>query len=122
MHDPATELRRIPLPRTRVNKPPADVPDPSGWHHTHGVDPLEKRDISQQQRGGSSVSSEDNNKALARRFLEAFANGDLHTLEELLAPDFINHSLLPGQAPGREGYIQTAAEKHAAFSDIRHIV
>jgi hypothetical protein len=68
------------------------------------------------------VSSEDNNKALARRFLEAFANADLHTLDELLAPEFINHSLLPRQDPGREGYIQTAAEKHAAFSDIRHIV
>src|SRR5215218_351353 len=68
------------------------------------------------------MSSEDNNKALARRFLEAFANGDLNTLDELLAPEFINHSLLPGQGPGREGYIQTAAEKHAAFSAIRHIV
>src|SRR5215207_3025135 len=68
------------------------------------------------------VSSEDKNKALVRRFLEAFANGDLDTLDELLAPDFINHSPLPGQDPGREGYIQSAAEKHAAFSDIRHIV
>jgi len=68
------------------------------------------------------VSSEDNNKALARRFLEAFANGDLDTLDELLAPDFINHSPLPGQDPGREGYIQSSAEKYAAFSDIRHIV
>jgi len=68
------------------------------------------------------VSSEANNKALARRFLEAFANGDLDTLYELLAPEFINHSLLPGQGLGREGYIQTAAEKYAAFSDIRHIV
>jgi len=68
------------------------------------------------------VSSEDNNKALARRFLEAFANGDLDTLDELLAPHFINHSPLPGQDPGREGYIQSAAEKHATFSDIRHIV
>jgi ketosteroid isomerase-like protein len=36
------------------------------------------------------VSSEDENKALARRFLEAFANGDLGTLDELLAPDLIN--------------------------------
>jgi len=70
----------------------------------------------------AAVSSEDNNKALARRFLEAFANGDLDTLDELLAPVFINHSLLPGQGLGREGYIQTAAEKYAAFSDIRHIV
>jgi predicted ester cyclase len=68
------------------------------------------------------VPSEDTNKALARRFLEAFANGDLTTLDELLAPEFINHSLLPGQDPGREGYIQMAAEKYSAFSDIRHIV
>jgi predicted ester cyclase len=68
------------------------------------------------------VSSEDNNKALARRFLEAFANGDLDTLDELLASDFVNHSLLPGQDPGREGYMRTAAEKHAAFSDIRHTI
>jgi ketosteroid isomerase-like protein len=64
------------------------------------------------------VSSEDNNKALARRFLEAFANGDLGTLDELLASDFVNHNPLPGQDPGREGYMRTAAEKHAAFSDI----
>ena len=51
------------------------------------------------------MSAEDENKALVRRFLEAFANGDLHTLDELLAPEFINHSPLPGQDPGREaGY------------------
>ena len=68
------------------------------------------------------MSSEDKNKALARRFLEAFANADLHTLDELLAPEFINHSLLPGQDPGREGYLQSAAEQHAGFSDIRYII
>src|SRR5829696_9595610 len=72
-------------------------------------------------QGGTSMSAEEN-MALARRFLEAFANGDLDTLDELLAPNFINHSLLPSQVPGREGYIQMAAEKYAAFSDIRHIV
>jgi C-1 hydroxylase len=66
--------------------------------------------------------SAEQNMALARRFLEAFANADLHTLDELLAPEFINHSLLPGQAPGREGYIQSAAEQYAAFSDIRYII
>ena len=68
------------------------------------------------------MSSEDNNKALARRFLEAFANGDLNTLDELLAPDFINHNPLPGQDPGREGYMRTVAEKHDAYSDIRHTI
>jgi ketosteroid isomerase-like protein len=68
------------------------------------------------------MSSQDNNKALARCFLAAFANGDLHTLDELLAPEFINHNPLPGRDPGREGYMRTVAEKHDAFSDIRHAI
>src|SRR5215216_5037796 len=72
-------------------------------------------------QGGTSMSAEQN-MALAHRFLEAFANADLDTLDELLAPDFINHSLLRGQDPGREGYIQSAAEQHAGLSDIRYII
>src|SRR5215216_3400178 len=31
------ELRRIRLPRTPVNKPPADVPKAAWWHHVHGA-------------------------------------------------------------------------------------
>jgi predicted ester cyclase len=54
--------------------------------------------------------------------LAAHAKGNLDALEEMLAPDFVDHSLLPGQDPGREGYIQSAAEQHAAFSDIRYII
>src|SRR5829696_6222853 len=27
---------------TSVNKLPVNAPHPSGWHHAHGVDPLEK--------------------------------------------------------------------------------
>jgi serine phosphatase RsbU (regulator of sigma subunit) len=65
------------------------------------------------------VSSAEENKALVRRFLEAQSKGDLETLDELLAPDFVNHSLLPGQAPNREGYMRTIAEDHAGLSDIR---
>ena len=69
------------------------------------------------------MSSEDEeNKALVRRFLEAHAKGDLDALKEMLAPDFVDHSLLPGQVPGREGFIHSAAEQHAAFSDIRYIM
>ena len=66
--------------------------------------------------------AEEKNKALVRRLLEAHAKGELDALEELLAPDFVDHSLLPGQDPGREGYIRSAAEQHAALSDIRYIV
>jgi serine phosphatase RsbU (regulator of sigma subunit)/predicted ester cyclase len=69
-----------------------------------------------------SSEDEENNRALVRRLLEAHAEGNLDALEEMLAHDFIDHSLLPGQVPGREGYIQSAAEQHAAFSDIRYII
>src|SRR5215204_1221032 len=72
-------------------------------------------------QGGTLMSAEQN-VALAHRFLQAFANRDLGTLDELLASDFVNHNPLPGQDSGREGYMRTAAEKHAAFSDIRHTI
>jgi hypothetical protein len=42
------------------------------------------------------VSSAEENKALVRRFHEAHANADLDTLDELLAPGFVDHSLQPG--------------------------
>jgi ketosteroid isomerase-like protein len=65
------------------------------------------------------VSSAVENKGLVRRFMEAQAQGDLETLDELLAPDFVDHSLLPGQDPGREGFLQGIAEDYAALSDRR---
>jgi ketosteroid isomerase-like protein len=43
------------------------------------------------------------NRALVRRFLEAQATSDLETLDELLAPDLVDHTMLPGQDPSREG-------------------
>ncbi len=57
--------------------------------------------------------------ALVRCYMEAQAKGDLETLDELLAPDFVDHSLLPGQTPGREGLLQGIAEDYAALSDRR---
>jgi ketosteroid isomerase-like protein len=68
------------------------------------------------------VSAEEKHKALVRRFLEAQDKGDLETLDELLAPDFVDHNLLPGQEPGREGFMQGVAEDHAALSYIRNTI
>ncbi len=65
------------------------------------------------------MSSAEENKALVRRFLEAQDKGDLETLDELLAPDFVDHSLFPDQEPGRKGFMQSAAEEHAIFSNVR---
>jgi len=65
-----------------------------------------------------SVSVKEN-KALVRRFVEAQANADLDTLDELLAPDFVDHSLQLDQEPGREGFMRSVAEEPAVFSKVR---
>ena len=62
------------------------------------------------------TSEEEKNKALARRFLEAFVNRELDTIEVLLAPTFTDRSLLPGQGSSREEYKRSVTEFHAALS------
>jgi serine phosphatase RsbU (regulator of sigma subunit)/predicted ester cyclase len=65
------------------------------------------------------VSKPEENKALVRRYFEAFDEGNLEAIEEILAPDFVDHSPLPDQGPGREGYKRLLAEDRAALSDVR---
>jgi ketosteroid isomerase-like protein len=65
------------------------------------------------------MSTEEKNRALVCRFLEAQSKGDLEALDELLAPDFVDHGLLPDHDPGREGFVQGVAEAHDALSFIR---
>ena len=48
-------------------------------------------------------SEQENNKALARRFLEPTARADLDAMDEMLAPEFADRSLMPSQEPDREG-------------------
>src|SRR5919107_407537 len=69
-----------------------------------------------QVRIGRSMSAEDN-KALVRRFVRAQWAKDLAALEEMMAPDFVDHSVLPGQGSTREDYLQDVAEDQAASSD-----
>ena len=61
-------------------------------------------------------SDPEKNKTLARRLLEGFVSGDLDTIDEVLAPDFVDRSLLPGQGSSREGYKRSVTEFRAAFS------
>jgi serine phosphatase RsbU (regulator of sigma subunit)/predicted ester cyclase len=60
--------------------------------------------------------------ALVRRFLEARGRADLDAMEEMMAPDFVDHTLAPGQQPDREGYKRQVAEYVSAFSDVRLII
>jgi predicted ester cyclase len=56
------------------------------------------------------VSSAEENKAIARRFLEELAKENLDVIDELAAPDFVDRSLLPGQGPTREDFKRSVAE------------
>jgi serine phosphatase RsbU (regulator of sigma subunit)/predicted ester cyclase len=66
--------------------------------------------------------SVEENMALARRFLEARGRADLDAMERMMAPDFVDHTLAPGQQPDREGYKRQVAEYVTAFSDVRFVI
>jgi predicted ester cyclase len=62
--------------------------------------------------------SVEENMALARRFIEARTKGDLDAVDEMMAPDFINHTkLLSVQEPDREGVKWVTAQFSAAVSN-----
>ena len=62
--------------------------------------------------------SAEENKALVRRFLKAMGEGNLDAMREMMAPDFVDRSVLPGQGSDREGYLRGVVEEDATFSII----
>ena len=66
--------------------------------------------------------SAEENMALARRFLEARGKGDLDAIEQMMTPDFVDHTLAPSQEPDREGYKRQVAEYAAAFSNLTYTI
>ncbi len=68
------------------------------------------------------MSSAEENKALVRRFLEARGKADLDAMEQIMAPDFVDHTLAPGQQLDRESYKRSVAEYVSAFSNIRILI
>jgi steroid delta-isomerase-like uncharacterized protein len=59
------------------------------------------------------------NKQIVRRFLAAFAAADRATLEQIAAPDLVDHTLPPGQKAGREGLIEAVTQYRTAFPDMK---
>ncbi len=67
--------------------------------------------------------SAEKNMALARRFIKALVKGNLDAMDEMMAPDFVNHTeLLPSQQPGREGEKRAIAQISAAISNVSIVV
>jgi serine phosphatase RsbU (regulator of sigma subunit)/predicted ester cyclase len=86
-----------------------------------GVRLVEKRWLARRREAPVS-SEEEKNKALVRRFIEAQLEKDLAALEEMMAPDFVDRSLMPGQEPDREGFKHSVAENVDTFSDISYTI
>lgn len=68
---------------------------------------------------GSAASSSQETGAVFQRLIEKLINSETPgAFDELIAPDFIEHELLPGMLPGRESTRQLFADLHTAFPDI----
>jgi steroid delta-isomerase-like uncharacterized protein len=62
----------------------------------------------------------ENNKAVAREFLQAIFSGhDVDAIDRLVAPDFVDHNPWEGRPPGREGWKAGTVAFLAAFPDLR---
>jgi predicted ester cyclase len=67
----------------------------------------------------ASVSVEENNKALVRRFNEEVYNrGNMDVADELLAPNFVSRDAITGEEAGREDLKREIAEQAAISSDL----
>jgi steroid delta-isomerase-like uncharacterized protein len=64
--------------------------------------------------------STEENKALARRMVDAWNQGDLDALDELIAPDYVFHDPAdPTTASGPAGAKQMVSAFRTAFPDLR---
>ena len=65
----------------------------------------------------------ENHKSLAQRFYEEVINQkNLGAMDELCAPDIVDHSALPGQRPGRDGLKDSFGQFLTGFPDLRATV
>jgi steroid delta-isomerase-like uncharacterized protein len=59
------------------------------------------------------------NEAIARAFYEPFNTGDTAIYDEILAEDWADHPLGPGQEPGRAGFVPIIATFRGIFPDLQ---
>jgi steroid delta-isomerase-like uncharacterized protein len=81
-----------------------------GWHH-------DAREHAHASERGKGVSVEEN-KTIVRRFVdEVQSGGNIDAIDELCAPEFVNHSAPPGVPSNCEGAKQVMAMFRQAFPD-----
>jgi len=67
--------------------------------------------------------SPEENKAIARRFVDEVQNkGNIGAVDDFLADSFVNHSVPPGLPPDREGVKQLFTMFREAFPDFHAVI
>ena len=67
--------------------------------------------------------SAEESKAVMRRFWEVWEQGDIDRLDELLAPDYVNHTLAaPDLPPGPEGVKEVVSMFRSGMPDLRVVI
>jgi steroid delta-isomerase-like uncharacterized protein len=65
----------------------------------------------------------DQNKELLRRFSDEIINqGNMSVADQIIAPDYLNHNPVPGQAPGLEGFKRSITGMRMAFPDLTETI
>lgn len=68
-------------------------------------------------------SVEESNVAVVRRFFDEVINqGRLDVVDEIFAPEYVNHNTHPGQTPGPDGVRTLVTNVRTAFPDIQETV
>jgi steroid delta-isomerase-like uncharacterized protein len=74
-------------------------------------------------REGGKLMSVEENRAIVRRFWGVWEEGKLGLVDELVAPDYVNHSPgMPGQPEGPEGVKAVIRMFRAGMPDLRVII
>ena len=69
-----------------------------------------------------STKGEEENKKIVQRYFDAANIGDLDALDDLLAPNVIDHSAYAGQAAGRDGFKEFFTLWRTAFPDLVYTI
>jgi steroid delta-isomerase-like uncharacterized protein len=95
-------------------------------HHTHDGDQEVQNERPAEYKGhrkeASSMSAEES-KAIVRRFWGVWEDGNIDLVDELLAPDYVNHTpATPDQPAGPEGVKEVVAMFRSGMPDLTVII
>ncbi len=74
------------------------------------------------EKPAATVSAKENRAIMQRFYDEVFNAGNLALIDQLVAPDVVEHDPFPGQAPGVEGLKQVVTMIRTGFPDIHQTV